>query len=111
MSNQTYDGLMFVALGLLPTLGTAYFAIDGIVGLPATNTVLGAFLMVTAGLGLYLQLASRRYRTKRVATGQLNVRNRGDKKTFELELFGQPEELIGKDTIVFKVAEAVSNPR
>jgi hypothetical protein len=41
----------------------------------------------------------------------LNVRNRGDKKTFELELFGQPEELIGKDTIVFKVAEAVSNPR
>lgn len=61
MSNKTYDILKFIALIVLPALGTLYFALAGIWGLPYGEQIVGTITAVDAFLGAVLKLSSDQY--------------------------------------------------
>ena len=61
MSNKLYDILKWIALILLPALGTLYFAIAGIWGLPYGEQIVGTITAVDAFLGAVLQISTDAY--------------------------------------------------
>ena len=61
MSNKTYDFLKVVALIVLPALGTLYFALAGIWGLPYGEQIVGTITAVDTFLGAVLKISSDRY--------------------------------------------------
>jgi hypothetical protein len=61
MSDKTYDILKWVALILLPALGTLYFAIAGIWGLPYAEQVLGTITAVDTCLGTILGISTAKH--------------------------------------------------
>jgi len=61
MKSETYDVLKFIAQIVLPALGTLYFALAGIWGLPYGEQVVGTITAVDAFLGAILKLSSDQY--------------------------------------------------
>lgn len=61
MSNKLYDILKWIAQLLLPALGTLYFAIASIWGLPFGDQVVGTITAVDAFLGVILGVSSYNY--------------------------------------------------
>lgn len=61
MSNKTYDVLKWIAQILLPALGTLYFAIASIWGLPYAEQIVGTITAVDAFLGVVLDVSSKKY--------------------------------------------------
>lgn len=62
MSNRTYDVLKFIAQIVLPALGTLYFALAKIWGLPYGVEIVGTISAVDVFLGELLHLSSERWR-------------------------------------------------
>ena len=65
MSNNVYDVLKWVAMYLLPALGTLYFALAGIWGLPYGEQIVGTITAVDTFLGVILGISTAQY-NKRV---------------------------------------------
>lgn len=61
MSNKTYDVLKYIALIVLPALGTFYFAIAGIWGLPYAEQVVGTITAIDTLLGALLRISTVKY--------------------------------------------------
>lgn len=61
MSNKTYDILKWIAMYLLPALGTLYFALAGIWGFPYGEQVVGTITAVDTFLGVILGISSVQY--------------------------------------------------
>ena len=61
MSNSTYDLLKYIAQVVLPALGTLYFALSGIWGLPYGEEIVGTISAVDAFLGVLLKISSDKY--------------------------------------------------
>ena len=61
MSNKVYDVLKWIALILLPALGTLYFALAKIWGLPYATEIVGTISAVDAFLGALLQISTNQY--------------------------------------------------
>ena len=61
MSNKIYDILKYIALIVLPALGTLYFALAGIWGLPYGEQVVGTITAVDTCLGALLGLSAYKY--------------------------------------------------
>ncbi len=61
LSNETYDLLKWIAQILLPALGTLYFAIANIWGLPYGEQIVGTLTAVDAFLGVCLGISSDNY--------------------------------------------------
>lgn len=61
MSNKTYDILKWIAMYLLPALGTLYFALAGIWGFPYGEQVVGTITAVDTFLGVILGISSAQY--------------------------------------------------
>lgn len=61
MSNKVYDILAIVAAIVLPALGTLYFALAGIWGLPYGEQIVGTITAVDAFLGALLKVSSYKY--------------------------------------------------
>lgn len=61
MSNKVYDVLKWIALILLPALGTLYFALAGVWNLPYAEQVVGTITAVDTFLGAVLGIASAGY--------------------------------------------------
>lgn len=64
MSNKVYDILKFVAQILLPALGTLYFALAQIWGLPYGEEIVGTITAVDAFLGALLGISSASYKKR-----------------------------------------------
>ena len=62
MSNKLYDILKWVALVFLPALGTLYFTIAQIWGLPYGEEIQGTILAIDTALGVWLGVSSNRYK-------------------------------------------------
>lgn len=62
ISNKAYDILKWVALYLLPALGTLYFAIASIWGLPAGDKVVGTITALDTFLGVLLGISTSQYK-------------------------------------------------
>lgn len=61
MSNKTYDILKYIAQIVLPALGTLYFALSEIWGLPFGTEIVGTITAVDAFLGTVLKISSDNY--------------------------------------------------
>ena len=61
MSNKTYDVLKFIALVLLPAIGTLYFALAGIWGLPYAEQIVGTITAIDTFLGVLVKYWSDKY--------------------------------------------------
>ena len=58
MSNKTYDTLKWIAQFFLPALGTLYFALAGIWGLPYGEQVVGTITAIDTFIGVTLGIRS-----------------------------------------------------
>lgn len=65
MSNKVYDVLKWIAQMLLPALGTLYFALAGIWGLPFGEEIVGTITAVDTFLGIILGISSINYNKKK----------------------------------------------
>ncbi len=61
MSNKIYDILKYTALIVLPAIGTLYFAVAGIWGLPYGEQIVGTITAVDTFLGALLGLSAYKY--------------------------------------------------
>ena len=61
MSNKTYDILKWIAQYFLPAIGTLYFALAGIWGLPYGEQIVGTITAVDTFLGILLGISSAQY--------------------------------------------------
>lgn len=61
MSNKVYDILKWIALIVLPALGTLYFAVAQIWGLPYGEEVVGTITAIDAFLGALLGVSNATY--------------------------------------------------
>ena len=61
MSNKTYDILEYIAQIVLPALGTLYFALSSIWGLPYGEQVVGTITAIDAFLGALLGISTMKY--------------------------------------------------
>lgn len=62
MSNKTYDVLKAIALTWLPALGTLYFTIAGIWGLPYAEQIVGTIVAIDTFLGVILGISTSSYK-------------------------------------------------
>lgn len=61
MSNKVYDVLKFIAQIVLPAIGTLYFALASIWGLPCGEQIVGTITAIDTFLGALLGLSSMSY--------------------------------------------------
>ncbi len=64
LSDKAYDILKWIALYLLPALGTLYFALAGIWHFPFGEEVVGTITALDTFLGVILGISSAKYKTK-----------------------------------------------
>ena len=62
MSSKTYDVLKFIALIVLPAVGTLYFALAQIWGLPYGEEIVGTITAIDAFLGAILGVSTSNYK-------------------------------------------------
>lgn len=62
ISNKVYDVLKWIAQYFLPALGTLYFALAGIWGLPYGEQVVGTLVAVDTFLGVVLGISTATYK-------------------------------------------------
>ena len=61
LSNKVYDVLKWIAMYLLPAVGTLYFALSGIWGFPCGEQVVGTITAVDTFLGVILGISTATY--------------------------------------------------
>ena len=61
LNDKTYNILKWVALVLLPALGTLYFALAGIWGFPYGEQIVGTITAVDTFLGVILGISTVQY--------------------------------------------------
>ena len=67
LKNKAYDTLKWIAQYLLPAIGTLYFALARIWGLPYGEQIVGTITAVDAFLGAILGISTMQYnKTKEV---------------------------------------------
>ena len=64
MSNKLYDVLKWIAMVVLPAIGTLYFALAGIWGLPYAEQIGGTITAIVTFLGVLLGVSSAKYTKK-----------------------------------------------
>ena len=62
LNNKMYDVLKWVALILLPALGTLYFALAGIWGFPYAEQIVGTITAIDTFLGVLLGISANTYK-------------------------------------------------
>ena len=61
LSHKVYDVLKWIAMYLLPALGTLYFALAGIWNFPYGEQVVGTITAVDTFLGVLLGISTAQY--------------------------------------------------
>ena len=62
MNNKVYDVLKWIAIVVLPALGTLYFALAGIWGFPYGEQIVGTITAVDTFLGVILGISAVTYK-------------------------------------------------
>src|SRR5947209_1077078 len=100
LSKKQYDLLNALAVLVLPAVGTLYFALAQIWGLPAGGEVVGTIVAIDTFLGGVMKLGEASYDNSGARySGALNVANQADKTVYSLELNHAPEELVNRDHV------------
>lgn len=61
MNDQVYDTLKWIAMILLPALGTLYFALSGIWGFPYAEQIVGTITAIDTFIGVILGISTSQY--------------------------------------------------
>jgi hypothetical protein len=111
LSDKQYNFAKFLTVVLLPAIGTLYFALATIWGLPAGQEVLGTIVAIEAFLGVILGVSSKQYEDSGAKySGEINVTKTPDKTLYSLDLAHAPEVLEEKKEAIFKVNPTVEPP-
>ena len=62
MNNKLYDVLKWIALIVLPAIGTLYFALAGIWGFPNGEEIVGTIVAIETFLGAVLGISNAQYK-------------------------------------------------
>lgn len=62
LSNRTYDILKWIAMYLLPAIGTLYFAVASIWSLPYGEQVVGTITAIDTFLGVLLGISTTQWK-------------------------------------------------
>ena len=62
LSNKQYDILKWIALVLLPALGTLYFGLAQIWGFPYGEQIVGTITVIDTFLGVILGISNAQYK-------------------------------------------------
>lgn len=105
VSNSMYDRLKFVALVLLPAVGTFYFTVAAVWGLPAAEQVVGTIVAFDTLLGVFLGLSSASYKkeTEGATVGFIEVEQTEEGMKAGLRFPGDPHDIVNHDKVTFKV--------
>lgn len=108
-TNRLYDRLKFVAVILLPALGTLYFALAQIWGLPKVIEVIGTISALDTFLGFVLHISTNSYyKNGQNFDGTMHVNETDTATQFQLELNSDPADLPGKHSVKFNVNKVTS---
>ena len=61
LDNKIYDVLKYIALIVLPAIGTLYFALSSIWGLPYGTEIVGTITAIDAFLGALVGISTNNY--------------------------------------------------
>lgn len=61
LSNKAYDILKYIALILLPAIGTLYFALSGIWGFPYGEQIVGTITAIDTFVGALIGISAYNY--------------------------------------------------
>ena len=64
MSNKLYDLLKWIAMVVLPAIGTLYYALAGIWGFPYAEQIGGTITAIVTFMGVLLGISSAQYKKK-----------------------------------------------
>jgi len=70
ITNQTYDILKWAAQVVLPAIGTLYFALAGIRGLPYGEQIVGTITALDTFLGVILGVSAATYKKAQGTTSE-----------------------------------------
>ena len=112
LSNRAYDVLKQVVQIVLPAVGTLYFALSQIWGLPHGEQVVGTVAALSVFLGAVLGLSSLQYNASEDKyDGSLEIKKGNDDRRFRLNLRDDPDRLEEKNEVLFKVdPDTTPNP-
>lgn len=100
ISNKAYDILKWVAQYVLPGLGTLYFTLSSIWGLPYGEQIIGTISAIDAFLGLLIGLSSSTYE----GDGDLVIDQSNPKKDiYRLDLSIPVSDIPSKDKVILSV--------
>jgi hypothetical protein len=106
LSGTVYDNLKRIVQVILPGIGTLYFTLAQIWGLPAGEQVVGTCTALALFLGLALAISSKSFNNTEnsaaVGTFKL-VPTEDGRSTMVVNVVSDPEEFKGKDEISFKL--------
>lgn len=104
ISDKFYTQMKFITQILLPALGTLYFTLSRIWGLPLGEEIVGTIVAVDTCLGVILHISTNTYNKSDIKfDGTMDVAEKEDKTIVTMELNKHPQELIGMDEVRFKV--------
>lgn len=99
MADSTYDILKWIAQYLLPALGTLYFALASIWGLPFGEQIIGTITAVDTFLGVILGISSNNYD----GDGVLTIHTDEGGTTIQNAEFNDIDEFADKKTITLEI--------
>lgn len=98
--DKVYDVLKYVAQYVLPGLGTLYFALAQIWGLPYGQEVVGTITAIDTFLGVLLGISAKSYQ----GDGTLHIdTSNPNKDTYRFEINTPLEDIPGKKTVTFNI--------
>ena len=62
MSNKLYDVLKWIAMVVIPAVGTLYFALAGIWGWPYGEQIVGTLTAIDTFMGIVLGISANQYK-------------------------------------------------
>lgn len=105
ISNKLYSKLKWGIAIVLPAISTLYFTLGSIWGLPYVSEVIGSIAALTTFLGIIVGVSSKSYYNSDARyDGSVNVYDTPhDTVLYSLDLNQEPERIITKKEIVFRV--------
>jgi len=107
LSDAWYTRLEYLGRIVMPALATLYLALSSLWNFPRGAEVVGTIVALDTFLGLFLGYASASYdKSNAKYDGSMDITQQSDGvKTFLLNLNGDPNTLLDKDKVTFKVQE------
>ena len=100
LSNKQYDILKWIALYLLPALGTLYFTLSGLWGLPYGEEIVGTITALDTFVAVIIGISSYNYKgdgTLMIDTSNPSI------DTYRFDMDDDLDKLRDRKTIVLKV--------